>query len=106
MTRNSNRKSRKQKLLLVLFGIGFGLWMTEVFLRVAGYSAPLFYMPDYYRGIVLRPNIAGTYQREGRNYVAINSAGLRDREHSIAKPANTIRIALLGDSYCEALQVP
>ena len=100
------KTSRKRKLLLVLFGVIFGLLMTEVFLRVVGYSAPLFYTPDYFRGVVLRPNVAGTYQREGRNYVQINSAGLRDREHSIAKPANTIRIALLGDSYCEGLQVP
>ena len=100
------KTSRKRKLLLVLFGVIFGLLMTEVFLRVVGYSAPLFYTPDYFRGVVLRPNVAGTYQREGRNYVQINSAGLRDHEHSIAKPANTIRIALLGDSYCEGLQVP
>ena len=100
------KKSWRRKLLLVLIGVIFGLLMTEVFLRVVGYSAPLFYTPDYFRGVVLRPNIAGTYQREGRNYVQINSAGLRDREHSITKPANTIRIALLGDSYCEALQVP
>jgi len=100
------KKSRRQKLLLILFGLFCGLLLTEIFLRVAGYSAPLFYEPDYYRGVALRPNIAGTYQREGRNYVSINSAGLRDREHAIAKPADTIRIALLGDSYCEALQVP
>jgi hypothetical protein len=100
------QKSRRQKLLLVLFGVFCGLLLTEIFLRVVGYSAPLFYESDYYRGVVLRPNIAGTYQREGRNYVSINSAGLRDREHTIAKPADTIRIALLGDSYCEALQVP
>src|ERR1041385_1161670 len=106
MTTTARKKSRGKKFLLILFGLGFGLLMTEVFLRVIGYSAPLFYQPDYYRGVVLRPNIAGTYQREGRNYVSINSAGLRDREHTIAKPPNTIRIALLGDSYCEALQVP
>jgi len=102
----AKRRSRKRKLLLSLFGIILGLLMTEVLLRVVGYSAPLFYMPDYYRGVALRPNVSGTYQREGRNSISINSAGLRDREHSIAKPANTIRIALLGDSYCEALQVP
>src|SRR2546423_9571966 len=102
----SRKKSRKQKLLLVLFGALCGLLLTEVFLRVTGYSAPLFYGPDYYCGIALRPNISGTYQREGRNYVSINSAGLRDREHSTAKAPDTIRIALLGDSYCEALQAP
>ncbi|HYW73321.1 MAG TPA: SGNH/GDSL hydrolase family protein [Pyrinomonadaceae bacterium] len=106
MSNRGGKKSRKQKLLLVLLGIGCGLLLTEVFLRVAGYSAPLFYGPDYERGIALRPNIAGTYQREGRNNVSINSAGLRDREHPLAKPPGTIRIALLGDSYCEALQVP
>ena len=100
------KKSRRKKLLLVLVGLVCGLLLTEIFLRIAGYSAPLFYEPDYYRGVALRPNIAGTYQREGRNNVSINSAGLRDREHAIAKPPDTIRIALLGDSYCEALQVP
>lgn len=100
------RTSRKRKLLLLLVGILFGLLMTELFLRVIGYSAPLFYQADQFRGVALRPNFAGTYQREGQSYVRINSAGLRDREHPIAKPANTIRIALLGDSYCEALQVP
>jgi len=105
MTRNPDRKSRKQKLLLVCFGLICGLLMTEILLRVVGYSAPLFYAPDYYRGVALRPNVAGIYQREGRNYVSINSAGLRDREHQIAKPADTIRIALLGDSYCEAMQL-
>jgi lysophospholipase L1-like esterase len=106
MTISPVKKSRKQKWLLVLFGLICGLLMTEILLRVVGYSAPLFYAPDYYRGVALRPNVAGTYQREGRNYVSINSAGLRDREHPIAKPANTIRIALLGDSYCEAMQLP
>jgi lysophospholipase L1-like esterase len=105
-TPKARKQSRRLKLLLVLFGLVFGLLLTEIFLRVVGYSAPLFYEPDYYRGVTLRPNIAGTYQREGRNYVSINSAGLRDREHSLAKPANTFRIALLGDSYSEALQVP
>src|ERR1043165_8792232 len=102
MAKPSRSKSRKQKLLLVLFGIFCGLLIVELSLRVLGYSAPLFYGADYDRGIALRPNISGTYQREGRNYVRINSAGLRDREHKIAKPAGTIRIALLGDSYCEA----
>ena len=100
------KANRKLELLLVLFGISFGLLLTEVSLRVIGYSAPVFYQTDYYRGIALRANAAGTYQREGRNYVSINSAGLRDREHTLIKPANTIRIALLGDSYCEAFQVP
>ena len=36
----------------------------------------------------------------------INSQGLRDREHPKAKPPNTLRIAVLGDSYPEAFQLP
>ncbi|HJZ79983.1 MAG TPA: SGNH/GDSL hydrolase family protein [Pyrinomonadaceae bacterium] len=104
---NRSRKSRwRRKLLLVLFGFCFALLLTEVFLRLIGYSYPLFYIADYDRGMALRPGAAGLYQREGTNYVRINSAGLRDREHAKAKPADTVRIALLGDSYCEALQVP
>src|SRR5262245_41149403 len=104
---NSSRKGTlRKKLLLVLFSIGFALLLTEIFLRLIGYSYPLFYVADYDRGVALRAKAAGLYQREGTNYVRINSAGLRDREHSKAKPSGTVRIALLGDSYCEALQVP
>ena len=43
---------------------------------------------------------------EGHAFVEINSDGLRDAEHAIAKPENTLRIAILGDSYAEAVQVP
>jgi lysophospholipase L1-like esterase len=47
----------------------------------------------------------GWQRDEGRAYVKISAQGLRDREHSIAKPAGTYRIAVLGDSYTEAMQV-
>jgi GDSL-like Lipase/Acylhydrolase family len=96
----------KKKLLLVTFGLLFGLLMTEVFLRVIGYSYPLFYTTDYYRGFALQPGVAGHYQREGESDVRINSDGLRDREHARAKPADTVRIAVLGDSFAEAMHVP
>ena len=36
----------------------------------------------------------------------IDRDGLRDGEHPLAKPAGTLRIAVLGDSCVEALQVP
>lgn len=38
--------------------------------------------------------------------VSFNSAGMRDHEHSFAKPAGTFRILVLGDSFMEAVQVP
>src|SRR3984893_12095503 len=99
-------RNLRKKLLLVLFGLLMGLFMSEVFLRVIGYSFPIFYTTDYYRGFSLSPGVAGHYQREGESDVRINSDGLRDREHTKAKPADTVRIALLGDSFAEAMQVP
>jgi hypothetical protein len=99
-------RNLKRKLLLVSFGVLIGLFMSEIFLRVIGYSFPLFYTTDYYRGFTLQPGLEGYYQREGGSYVRINSDGLRDREHSKVKPADTVRIGVLGDSFTEAMHVP
>ena len=99
-------RNLRKKLLLVSFGILFGLFMSEIFLRALGYSFPTFYTTDYYCGFALQPGVEGYYQREGGSYVRINSDGLRDREHSKAKPADTVRIAVLGDSFTEAMHVP
>jgi hypothetical protein len=99
-------RNLKKKFLLLLFGLLFGLVMSEIFLRVIGYSYPLFYTTDSYRGFALQPGVEGHYQREGESYVRINSDGLRDREHAKPKPADTVRIAVLGDSFSEAMHVP
>lgn len=93
------------KLLLVLFGFLFGAAIAEIALRLAGYSYPEFYSLDQSRGYALRPQAEGWYRKEGEAYVRINSDGLRDQEHSLSKPPDTLRIAVLGDSYPEALPV-
>src|SRR4030095_12174110 len=93
------------KLLLIVFGLFVGCVIVEIALRVANFSFPEFYQPDASRGYALRPGIQGWYRKEGEAYVEINSDGLRDREHTKEKPANTLRIAVLGDSYPEAFQV-
>lgn len=98
--------SWRRKLALVLVGLIVGLVIVEVGLRIVGYAYPEFYVSDGRRGYSLRPNIEGWYRKEGESYVRINSQGLRDREHTKEKPANTFRIAVLGDSFVEALQVP
>ncbi len=104
--RSRRKGTLRQKLYLVLFGLLFGLLLCEIFLRVIGYSYPIFYTTDYYRGFALRPGIEGRYQREGASYVRINSDGQRDREHAKTKPPDTVRIAVLGDSFAEAMHVP
>jgi lysophospholipase L1-like esterase len=102
----SKRKLRLVKLAMLLVAILFGLLIAEVALRIIGYSYPVFYTPDTVRGFALRPGVSGWYRKEGEAYVRINSDGLRDREHAKQKPANTLRVALIGDSFAEALQVP
>ena len=51
------------------------------------------------------PNISVFLPRFGHR-IHINSHGMRDREHGVAKPPGTIRILVLGDSFMEANQVP
>ena len=94
------------KLLMILAGVFCGLLLCELILRVSGYSNANFYISDPVVGAALRPNAEGWWTKEGHEYIRINSQGLRDREHTKAKPANTVRIAVLGDSYAEALQLP
>lgn len=105
---NAKRVRRRTvaKLLLMVLGFVSGSIAAEIALRVVGYSYSEFYSLDQSRGYGLRPNAQGWYRKEGEAYVRINSDGLRDREHSITKPENTVRIAVLGDSYPEAFSVP
>jgi hypothetical protein len=79
--------------------------LAELALRAIGFSYPNFWVPDPLTGSALRPGMEGWQQTEGRAYVRVNSRGLRDREHALPKPPRTYRIAILGDSYAEAIQV-
>jgi hypothetical protein len=93
------------KLLLVLFGFLAGCIVAEIALRIVGYSYPEFYTIDQSRGYALRPRAEGWYRKEGEAYIHINSDGLRDDEHTTAKAPDTIRLAVIGDSYPEAFSV-
>jgi hypothetical protein len=101
----SKRRRRAVRLALLSASLVFGLCVAEIALRVAGYSFPTFYTTDGVRGFALRPGAEGWYRKEGESYVRINSQGLRDREHAQQKPPAALRIAVVGDSYAEALQV-
>ncbi len=108
MPENDIRRGRPRpalKLLVVACGVAAGLLIFEVFLRAAGYTYPIFYEPDEARGWALRPGVEGWFRKEGGAYVRVNGDGLRDDEHAKEKPPGVLRVALLGDSYAEALQV-
>jgi len=92
-------------LALVLGGGVVALLIVEAGLRLAGVSYPYFYIPDPVMGYAHKPGAEGWWKKEGVAYIRINSAGFRDREHTRDKPSGTFRIAILGDSYSEALQV-
>lgn len=91
---------------LVLSGCGIAFVLIEIGLRVFGISYPYFYIHDNLIGYSHKLGAKGLWNKEGEAYITINRAGLRDREHSLEKPAGTFRIVLLGDSYTEAMQVP
>ncbi|HTM62719.1 MAG TPA: SGNH/GDSL hydrolase family protein [Burkholderiales bacterium] len=78
----------------------------EVLLRAIGWSNPIWYRPDAQLGWTLRPGVSGWYTKEGRGFVEVNADGRRDAAVPLAKPADVYRIAVLGDSYSEAMQVP
>lgn len=91
-----------KRLLLAVAAL---LVLGELGLRAFGYQAPLWLRPDPQLGWTLRPGIEGVYSREGRAYVSANPAGFRDRERLLDKPEGVYRIAVLGDSMTEAMQV-
>lgn len=91
---------------LILCGLVFGLVTCEIGLRIAGVEYRLFETLDKDTGWISRPGVSGWYRLEGESYIQINTEGFRDREHTKAKPEDTLRIALLGDSFVAAHEVP
>jgi len=91
---------------LVAGSLAIALLLAEIVLRVIGFSAPVLWIYDDVTGSKHFAGAKGWYREEGEAFITINRDGLRDREHGRTKPPNTVRIAILGDSMAEALQVP
>ena len=90
---------------LIVFGFGLALGVADLGIRVANHWFPYFYCYDQYRGWGLNPGAHGRYKREGESYVRINSDGFRGPDYPKAKPPGVVRVAVIGDSYAEAIQV-
>jgi hypothetical protein len=94
------------RLLLSIVSILLGLTAAEIALRVAGIAPPEVRAYDPVRGWQLRPGAIGLQRSEGHARVAINEGGFRGPEVPIAKPPGVLRLAVLGDSFTEAMHVP
>lgn len=93
------------RIALAGFATLVAVVLFELLLRGLGYSMPTWYQPDRQFGWILRPGISAWFTTEGRAHIAVNSSGWRDGEHALDKPPGVYRIAVLGDSYAEAMQV-
>ena len=105
VNRSASRRRWIFRVLAVAVASATAFVLAEMALRlfVADTRSP--YVYDEFTGTRLRPGHRFDFRSEGYSSNVINSRGLRDREHSLAKPAGTLRIAILGDSFSEAFQV-
>ena len=100
------RPNRKELILAAALFVGV-LILSEFALRFSRVQFdPQLYAPNRDLGWVLRPGASGVVSVETSQFVRINSHGFRDEERDYEKPADTVRIAVLGNSWTEALQVP
>jgi hypothetical protein len=95
-----------KELALIGAALIASLLLGELLLRLMGVSYPVFIQTDPVLGAAHIPGARGHYRIEGESWIQINSDGMRGPEVSLQKPAGTYRIALLGDSYIEGVQVP
>lgn len=103
---NKSQKSNPAVVAGVLAGsIVFSALMLEVCLAYAGLGEEEYLKRDPIMGWSMMPNKHITWRHEGYSVTNVNSAGMLDREFPLEKSKDTLRIAVVGDSYTEALQV-
>lgn len=92
--------------LLLITTFVMGVFIIEVGVRAFYPQKDHFYRPHSTRGTELIPNKSGRNATEGNAIpIAINAFGFRGWNATLEKPPQTFRIAVIGDSYVEALQV-
>ena len=110
----SNILNYSKKLSLIFLGLVLAFFILELCVRILFSVLPNQYLPSYgiYQstdpvlGPKLIPGSTGIWSKEGFSKVEINSQGWNDFEREYNKPPDVIRVAIVGDSFIEALQVP
>jgi lysophospholipase L1-like esterase len=86
--------------------VSFMLLLIEGFLALNHIGEQEYLKVDPVTGFAHLENKLVTDRSEALGIDKINSAGLCDTEHSVTRTPGTVRIAILGDSITEALQLP
>jgi lysophospholipase L1-like esterase len=97
-----------RSLALALIAVLTAVLLGEAALRLLGqsYYWAVARQPDPQLGWRPAPGISAWQRFEGNALIETNALGFRDVEHSPHKAPGTFRIAVLGDSFTEAVQVP
>jgi len=110
MQEQTTRHPAGRRVWLLRLSLLFGALTTavllgEIGLRLAGVSRVILRQPDVLLGWSLRPDSTEWSTHEAPQMVKTNRWGFRDVEREQAKPADTFRIAVIGDSCTEAVEV-
>lgn len=94
-----------RRVLLLLVSGALAALVLELGVRWLAPQSRSIWIEDR-MGLALHwPGLDRTFKPFGTR-VQTNRFGMRDREHELTKPAGTLRVLVLGDSFIEALQVP
>ncbi len=107
--RSGMTKCKMKKIVgnIIVFLVSMLLFLIafELYLRINPVK-PDFYAEDTLIDWKLKPNIAGTYAtKEFSASYQFNAEGFNDENHQVKKGNGTFRIAIIGDSFVEGLQV-
>jgi len=91
--------------LIFLVWLIVGVVILEIAFRITSIGEGESLEPSRTLGCVHMPGKMVTFRLEGYSHENLSSQRMRDVEHAIAKPAGVKRIAVLGDSTTEGLQV-
>lgn len=100
------RGSRVKFILQVVLWQIIALVFVEAVLAWAGLGEEEIFKLDPKLGFQHMPNKRVTWRSEGYSQSYFDANGMREPGLTVAKPAGVYRIALLGDSMVEGLQVP
>jgi len=102
----SRLRSIVSNAALVSASLLVGLLLVEIVLRVAQINtlSNIRVVPG--QGVTRVPNASYVWKKEGSSRGRFNSHGFRDVERTWETAPGTFRIAVFGDSYTDALQVP